>query len=144
ARGEEGRPEFMRDIAGYVTEVVAAVRAAPAAVASVAQAVGACPRCAGAVLEKFKFYACDQCDFKLWKRIVGKTVPPALAGVLLRARRTRVLPGFRSAAGKRFSAAIVLDDTGAAKLEFGPPTGRARARRPRTPRAAGKASCATR
>jgi len=123
ARGEDSRPAFMRDIATYVTEVVAAIRAAPApaAAAAPAEPIGACPCCRGAVVEKFKYFACGACDFKLWKRIAGKAISPALAGLLLRARRTRILPGFRSKAGKRFAAALILDETGAARLDFGTP-----------------------
>jgi DNA topoisomerase-3 len=128
ARGAEERERFMADIAGYVREVVDAVRAAPPppAVASVAAAppVGRCPRCGGEVRERFKAYECASCDFKLWKRIAGKAIAPALAGLLLRTRRSRTLRGFRSKAGKRFAAALVLDESGARfdfATERGPP-----------------------
>jgi DNA topoisomerase-3 len=118
ARGEDSRPSFMAAIASYVADVVAAIRAAPATTRPAVPPVGPCPRCGHAVVDKFKFYACSACDFKLWKRIVGKAISPALAGVLLRTRRTMTLPGFRSKAGKRFSAALVLDETGTAQLDF--------------------------
>jgi DNA topoisomerase-3 len=124
ARGEEGRAAFMADIAAYVRGFVAEIRAAapPAATAAApllaAAPVGRCPRCRGDVVEKYKFFACAGCDFKLWKRIAGKAVSAALAAVLLGARRTRTLPGFRSKAGKRFAAALVLADDGQVRLDF--------------------------
>ena len=121
ARGEDTRAGFMAAISAYVADVVAAIRAAPATSRPVAPPIGACPLCGHGVVDKFKFYACGGCDFKLWKRIVGKAISPALASVLLRTRRTMTLPGFRSKAGKRFSAALVLDDTGAARLDFSAP-----------------------
>ena len=133
ARGDGARAGFMADIAGYVRGFVDAIRASPssssagAAAAASVPPVGKCPRCGGEVREKFKFFACGGCDFKLWKRVAGKTVSPALAGLLLRARRTRPLRGFRSKAGKRFAAALVLDETGAVKLDFGEKTTAARA-----------------
>jgi DNA topoisomerase-3 len=122
ARGGEAREAFMRDIAAYVREIVDAVRARPAPpreAAPVAPPIGVCPRCGGAVSEKFKFFECAGKDFKLWKRIAGKAISPALAALLLRTRRTRKLPGFRSKAGKRFSAALVLEEGGEVKLDFG-------------------------
>jgi DNA topoisomerase-3 len=121
ARGEEAAAPFLADIAAYTRGFVDAIRAAPAAPAApvaAAPPVGRCPRCAGEVREAFKSFDCAGCDFKLWKRIAGKQVSTALAGLLLRARRTQLLPGFRSKAGKRFRAALVLDDGGAVTLAF--------------------------
>ncbi len=122
ARGDEAAAAFMADLHAYVRDFVDAIKAAPAAAAvpaAPAEAVGRCPRCGQAVVEKFKTYDCAACDFKLWKKIAGKTISRALAGVLLRTRRTQTLPGFRSKQGKRFKAALVLDETGEARLDFG-------------------------
>src|SRR5262249_18000385 len=93
--------------------------------------VGACPRCRGDVAERFKYFACSACDFKLWKRVAGKRISAALAAVLLGRGRTRRLPGFRSKGGKRFAAALVLDG-GEVRLELGAARPRpARTARPR-------------
>ena len=140
ARGDGSRAAFMADIRAYVKEVVETIAAAAAAPAGPGQAVaevGECPRCGAVVAERFKFFACARCPFKVWKRIAGKTVSPALAAVLLRGRRTRRLPGFRSKAGKRFSAALILDEAGAVRLSFDDPVspaGSSRARTRRSPR----------
>jgi DNA topoisomerase III len=123
ARGEEPAAGFLADLAEYVRGFVGAIRgAAPARSAVVttsAAPIGACPKCRGAVKEKFKTFACEACDFQLWKRIAGREISAELAAVLLRARRSRPLPGFRSKAGKRFEAALVLTDQGEVKLDFG-------------------------
>jgi DNA topoisomerase-3 len=121
ARGEDSRAAFMEDLRAWVREVVSTIRDAstPVPAAAPPPPVGKCPCCAAAVVEKFKFFACASCSFKLWKRIAGKRISAPLAGVLLRSRRTRLLPGFRSKAGKRFSAALILDPTGAVRLSFG-------------------------
>src|SRR5262249_3148373 len=76
ARGLESRPAFMADIAAYVAGFVEEIRAAPAPPGSAAGPgkVGACPRCRGDVAERFKYFACSACDFKLWKRVAGKRI----------------------------------------------------------------------
>jgi DNA topoisomerase-3 len=118
ARGQDARPAFMRDIDAYVRKIVDEARAAPQIAAPAREPVGRCPRCGRDVVEKLKFFACSACDFKLWKRIAGKAVSAKLAAVLLRVGKTQILPGFRSKAGKRFSAALRLTD-GEVKLDFG-------------------------
>lgn len=126
ARGDEERAKFMQDIEGYVRGIVERIKSsAPgegpvvAAVAKVSSPpIGACPLCKGEVFEQFKYFACAKCDFKLWKQVAGKKVSSALAQVLLARGRTKLLPGFRSKAGKPFSAALVLDETGAVRLSF--------------------------
>ena len=52
-------------------------------------------------------------------RVAGRAINAALAGVLLERRRSQVLRGFRSKAGKSFAAALVLDDSGELRFDFG-------------------------
>jgi DNA topoisomerase-3 len=72
--------------------------------------LGACPLCKGAVVEKFKTYSCCDCDFLIWKTIAKRAVSKALVQVLLSKGKSQVLKGFRSKAGKIFSAALELKD----------------------------------
>jgi DNA topoisomerase-3 len=124
-RGEEPRARFMKDIATYIQEVVAQVRASTptvvAAAASSGPAIGPCPLCQAPVHEAFKTFSCSRCTFKLWKQLSGKNISPKLAAVLLRTRRTQTLQGFRSKAGKPFQAALEIDSTGHVRLSFDPP-----------------------
>ncbi len=80
-------------------------------------ALGRCPLCGGNVMEKSMGFACDGCDFIIWKKIAGRKTSPALAKQLLTKRRSRELKGFRSKAGKRFSAALILKE-GKVVFEF--------------------------
>jgi DNA topoisomerase-3 len=118
ARGDDARAAFMRDIDAYVRKIVDEARAAPQIAAPAREPVGRCPKCGQDVVEKLKFFACGGCDFKIWKKIAGKSVGTKLAAVLLRVGHTHILQGFRSKAGKRFQAALRIVD-GQVKLDFG-------------------------
>ncbi|MCM8541102.1 MAG: DNA topoisomerase, partial [Lentisphaeraceae bacterium] len=66
-----------------------------------ADAIGSCPLCRGNVMEQYKSFSCEDCDFVLWKKIAGRKTSTALAQVLLSRGRSQELKGFRSKAGKR-------------------------------------------
>lgn len=74
------------------------------------EAIGNCPRCGNPVLEQYRSYSCSQCELVIWKTISGKKVSPKLAQLLLAGKKSMKLKGFRSKAGKRFSAALELKD----------------------------------
>ncbi len=80
-----------------------------------ADSIGSCPLCRGNVLEKYKGFSCDSCDFIIWNKIAGRKTSKALVQVLLSKGKSQVLKGFRSKAGKKFSAALVLKN---GKVEF--------------------------
>ena len=86
-----------------------------------ADAIGSCPLCRGNVMEQYKSFSCEDCDFVLWKKIAGRKTSTALAQVLLSKGRSQTLKGFRSKAGKRFSAVLVLKE-GKVEFEFNKPT----------------------
>lgn len=74
------------------------------------ESLGCCPQCKGAVIEKFKTYACCDCDFIIWKTIAKRAISKTLVQVLLSKGKSQVLKGFRSKAGNAFSAALELKD----------------------------------
>ncbi|MCM8534297.1 MAG: DNA topoisomerase 3 [Lentisphaeraceae bacterium] len=80
-----------------------------------ADAIASCPLCKGNVMDSYKAFSCDSCDFAIWKKIAGRTTSKSLAQVLINKGRSQKLKGFRSKAGKRFSAVLVLKD---GKVEF--------------------------
>ena len=119
ARGQDSRAAFMADIARYVADTVDAVRGSTPPSAPPSPAVGPCPRCGAAVVARARELACTGgCGFALRNRIAGRAISPALASVLLQRRRTQLLRGFRSKAGKPFAAILVLDDQGELQFEF--------------------------
>ncbi|ABG03720.1 DNA topoisomerase III [Rubrobacter xylanophilus DSM 9941] len=125
-RGEERRPDFMSDISGFAASVVEGVRRMEgekiAAPGGGGEALGACPKCGSPVVETKKAYGCSAwrktgCDFAIWKRVAGKRVSESQARQLLAKGRTARLKGFKSRAGKPFSAALVLDGEHRVRLE---------------------------
>ncbi len=72
--------------------------------------LGACPVCGGSVLEKERNYSCSNwrqgCRFAIWKVIAKRDIGRETAITLLRDRSTPLLDGFKSKAGKAFSARL--------------------------------------
>ncbi len=85
--------------------------------------LGTCPKCGSSVVESAKAYGCSSwktgCKFAIWKTISGKRVSARQAKQLLEKGRTGQLKGFKSKAGKPYSAALALDADHKVKLEFG-------------------------
>jgi DNA topoisomerase-3 len=126
-QGEERRPDFMADINGFATELVEEVRAMEGekleAPSRSREPLGACPKCGAPVVETRKAYGCSAwkksgCDFAIWKQVSGKRLSEGQAKQLLTKRRTGQMKGFRSKAGKPYSAALKLDGEHRVRLEF--------------------------
>jgi DNA topoisomerase-3 len=83
--------------------------------------LAACPMCDGSVIEQKLSYSCnkwrDGCKFVIWKNISGKRIGLRTAKSLLEKGRSSVLKGFKSKAGNRFDARLVLDQ-GVVRLDF--------------------------
>ncbi len=126
AEGRDDPASFMAEIRRFTTEAIAAMASAtppPALeVKNSADVLGQCPVCGTAVTQGRKAYSCAtgrECTFVIFTTIAGKTISPNLVKLLLAKRRSSVLPGFRSKAGKRFKAALVLGPDGLVSLDFG-------------------------
>ena len=74
------------------------------------KAIGKCPQCSGCVVEKFQTFSCSTCEFAIWKKIASREISSTLAQVLLNKGRTQKLNGFKSKAGKNFSAVLKLEN----------------------------------
>ena len=127
-KGAERRPDFMSDITRFTTSLVDEVRgmqgervAAPSR--GDREPLGTCPKCGSPVIETKKAYGCSAwksgCKFAIWKTVSGKRISTAQAKQLLTRGRTGQLKGFKSKAGKPYSAALVLDREHKVRLEFG-------------------------
>lgn len=75
--------------------------------------IGVCPLCGQNVIETDKSYGCsgyrDGCKFVIWKQMVGRKITENQAKVLLEKGETDIIKGFKSKAGKKFNAALVID-----------------------------------
>lgn len=73
-----------------------------------------CPFCGGSVTETAKAYGCSNwkeknCKFSVWKVMSGKTMTEKIVKELIEQKKTDKLDGFKSKAGKEFSASLVLN-----------------------------------
>jgi len=87
------------------------------------EALGACPKCGGAVIEGQKGFGCaswrDGCHFVLWKTpICGKVLTPNQIKSLLKKGKTPLIKGFKSKSGKSFAAYLIWEEAVEAKLKF--------------------------
>lgn len=86
--------------------------------------LGKCPLCGKPIVAGSKAYGCtgwkdDGCDFKIWKTIAGKNISPEHVKTILEKGSTSKLSGFKSKAGKSFSAKVALTaDKKGAELVF--------------------------
>src|SRR5215203_3766473 len=126
-KGTERRPDFMSDINRFTTMLVEEVRGMEgerlAAPSRSREPLGACPKCGAPVIETRKAYGCSAwkksgCDFVIWKQVSGKRLSENQARQLLTKGRTGQMKGFKSKAGKPYSAALTLDAEHKVRLEF--------------------------
>lgn len=86
-------------------------------------AIGVCPNCGGNIIKnKFGNYSCDNwkngCRYTIYKDVSGKNLTEANVRDLLSKGYTREISGFKSKAGKAFSAKLTLDENGKVKFLF--------------------------
>lgn len=85
------------------------------------ESLGACPLCGQPVIEQKKSFSCsgwrDGCPLVIWKTMAGKRITAKTAKELIRSSQTAMLKGFKSKAGKPFSARLRLVE-GQVKFEF--------------------------
>ncbi|MGI8648929.1 MAG: DNA topoisomerase III [Rubrobacter sp.] len=143
-RGEDRREDFMSGINRFVSSLIEEVgrtegeklAAAPrtpngrskSSGRSSGQPLGECPKCGSPVFETKKAFGCSAwkekgCKFAIWKTTAGKRISEPQARQLLAKGRTSELKGFKSKAGRQFSAALVLDEEKKVRLDFGEPEG---------------------
>ncbi|NUN13086.1 MAG: DNA topoisomerase 3 [Myxococcales bacterium] len=127
ARGELRRSDFMEDVAAYTRNMVAQfgskIAAPPFApfVKQEIEVVGKCPLCERDVVRQRQGYVCSgkpDCKVAIPRQVASKPVTVEMAKHLLNRGRTAVVSGFRSSAGKTFSACLVLKPDGDVGFAF--------------------------
>lgn len=77
-----------------------------------------CPGCGGAIVVRPKLFACTGCEFKIWKMLAQKTLTDKQIETIIVKGITSEIKGFKSKAGKDFSAKVKLEDPKTGKLVF--------------------------
>jgi DNA topoisomerase-3 len=118
-QGKYPRRQFMDEIGAMTRHIVDQIRQRAGAVprSAAAHLDAPCPKCGGRVGDSGRTYACEGCDFKLWKEIAGRALSQGEADTLLRARELPQVDGFVSKAKKPFSAGLKLT-ADCSKVEF--------------------------
>jgi DNA topoisomerase-3 len=94
------------------------------------QPLGNCPKCGGRVFATEQGFVCERCQadkrpckFRIPNTLCQQPIDRAQAANLLAEGRTHVFHKFISKAGRPFSAALVLDESGKITFEFAPRDG---------------------
>ncbi|MCL4176552.1 MAG: DNA topoisomerase III [Verrucomicrobia bacterium] len=121
-RGQLARAAFMREIAAMTEAIVRKAKehehdTIPGEFGTLQTP---CPKCGGEIRETYKKFQCanTQCDFALWKIVAGRQFEIHEIETLIRSQRVGPLTGFRSKAGRPFSAAILLTNEFKAEFDF--------------------------
>jgi len=130
AEGNDDRQAFMADIRSYTEEIIAGIRAvtdeqvkgagfkAPPPTGDV---LGKCRSCKEDVRAARYGWSCTACELHIPGRIAGRDISERMAKTLLSKGETKAVKGFRSKAGKDFSAALRFDDTWRVRFTFPEP-----------------------
>ena len=120
-QGKVERPVFMREITDMTRSIVEHIRGRlstlPAADKKAVFSV-ACPKCGDVLNVDDRTVSCGACDFKLWRTVAGKSLSDEQLVRLLSDGNLPEMSGFRSKAGKSFSAGLHLVNGGGGKVEF--------------------------
>ena len=107
---------FEEDIVSYLEALLPKVFDATPMAHAASSGIGSCPVCKqGVVRETPKAFGCSRwkqgCKFTIWKKLAGKTLTAHQVRELLAGKTTRKLKGFTSKKGKKFDAALALDES---------------------------------
>ncbi len=128
AEHKDNRAAFMHDVGEHVRTVVTAIQGATPPAPEVSdkkpegKSLGACPACGKPVREGPKVFACDAgraCTFVVFTTMAKRKISARMVQQLLKDGKTDVVKGFKSKAGKDFSAALAWKD-GKVAFDFPP------------------------
>jgi len=114
---------FMTELQQFINTMIETLKSTPVRVTrpskatnnnETIKALGKCPFCGHSVVKTAKAYSCSNwkngCKFTVWKTIAGKNIPEEAVKKLIKDGATEKMSGFKSKAGKSFSAALVIKD----------------------------------
>ncbi len=119
------RTEFMHHIMATTKDLVDRVKQGTLSDEPISTLGTPCPKCGGTVIENYKKFACQKCDFSLWKVIASRRMEGHEMETLFTERSIGPLQGFRSRMGRAFAAILRLKDDYTVEFDFGQssPTG---------------------
>lgn len=83
---------------------------------------GACPLCQAEIRDFPKSFSCSRwregCGFTIWKVVANKKLSDSQIKSLVTSRKTDLIKGFKSKAGKPFEAYLILNKEGKVEFEF--------------------------
>ncbi|MGZ3788769.1 MAG: DNA topoisomerase III [Bacteriovorax sp.] len=86
--------------------------------------LGPCPLCQAETKDFPKSYSCSRwkegCGFTIWKIVAKKKLSEAVVLALMTKKKTDLIKGFKSKAGKSFEAYLLLNKEGKVEFEFAP------------------------
>ncbi|HSB48607.1 MAG TPA: DNA topoisomerase III [Burkholderiales bacterium] len=117
--GKLPRDEFMEHIEQVTRDLVERIKKGDIPEEAYATVEAPCPKCGGVIQENYRKFQCQACDFSLWVVLSGREWAPEEIAELVTRRFVGPLTGFRSRAGKPFSAGIRLTDELKLDFDFG-------------------------
>lgn len=131
AEGREDRGRFMADIRHFTAEVVSAIRGGEVEerlqrelapdVAAMGELLGRCPRCGGEVRGVRGGWRCVGCVVFVPSQVARREVSRRMARQILAEGVSAPVKGFRSRAGKEFTASLALGEDGRVAFRFPDP-----------------------
>jgi DNA topoisomerase-3 len=121
ARGKLKRDEFMREIADATRDIVAKAKSheSDTVPGDYGKLNVPCPKCGGEILENYKKFQCQKCDFSLWKIVAGRQLEISEVEELISKGAVGPLQGFRSKQGFPFAAIIKMGAEFKPEFDFG-------------------------
>jgi DNA topoisomerase-3 len=117
--GELDRAVFMDHIVEATRELVSAIKNGDIPDTAFLTLKAPCPKCGGTVLENYRKFQCQACDFNIWKVVSSREFAPEEIEELIAKNSIGPLQGFRSRMGKPFAAVVRLSPEFKAEFDFG-------------------------
>jgi DNA topoisomerase-3 len=121
ARGKMKRDEFMKEIADATRDIVAKAKSheSDTVPGDYGKLNVPCPKCGGEILENYKKFQCQKCDFALWKIVASRQLEISEVEELISKGVVGPLQGFRSKQGFPFAAIIKMNAEFKPEFDFG-------------------------
>ncbi|MEK7361741.1 MAG: topoisomerase C-terminal repeat-containing protein, partial [Pseudomonadota bacterium] len=117
--GELDRAVFMDHIVEATRDLVSAIKNGDIPDTAFLTLKAPCPKCGGTVLENYRKFQCQACDFNIWKVVSSREFAPEEIEELIARQNIGPLQGFRSRMGKPFAAVVRLSPEFKAEFDFG-------------------------
>ena len=121
ARGKMKRDDFMKEIADATRDIVAKAKLheSDTVPGDYGKLNVPCPKCGGEILENYKKFQCQKCDFALWKIVASRQLEISEVEELITKGVVGPLQGFRSKQGFPFAAIIKMNAEFKPEFDFG-------------------------